>query len=155
MTDIEVRKADADDSRDIFEWRNDNLTRNMSRESSRVHWEQHAQWFAGTLENPERLMLICVDKSTNTKIGVVRFDFLNNGTQAEISINISPDARGKGYAKGCLRNGISYVANNNSNCKTIVAEIKKLNEGSKKSFEGIGFSLASEDEAFWQYQYRC
>ena len=37
-----IRKANEDDSRDIFDWRNDELTRHMSHTSDFVDWNGHS-----------------------------------------------------------------------------------------------------------------
>ncbi len=41
-----VRKANESDSRDIFDWRNDELTRQMSHTTDLVEWDGHSAWFA-------------------------------------------------------------------------------------------------------------
>ena len=63
---------------------------------------------------------------------------------ALISINLSPDSRGKNYAKPCLENAISYLKTNFINCNTLYAEIKKDNFPSIKTFEGLNFQLLEE-----------
>ena len=42
-----IRKANDDDSRDIFDWRNDELTRQMSHTSDFVDWNGHSGWCRG------------------------------------------------------------------------------------------------------------
>ena len=65
---IKVRKAELSDSKTIFEWRNDKLTREMSHTTDIVDWEGHSNWFASSLENENRLLLLCVDKNDLKKI---------------------------------------------------------------------------------------
>jgi len=38
-----IRKANENDSRDIFEWRNDELTRQISHTTDLVEWDGNAQ----------------------------------------------------------------------------------------------------------------
>ena len=151
---VTVREADLGDCIEVFEWRNDDLTRQMSRSSNVVHWEDHLRWYENSLANEDRLLLICESKGEvkNCKLGIVRFEFIDGASKAEISINLSPSKRGRGYAKVCLKKSISYMADTKPMCESIIAETKKINWASKRSFEQVGFNLVSEDSLFWQYE---
>jgi RimJ/RimL family protein N-acetyltransferase len=146
-----VKKARIDDSEDILNWRNDSLAREMFRSSDVVLQENHKEWFESTLKNKQRLLLICEDVSTAEKIGVIRLDLHKDQTEAEISLNISPQMRRKRYAKPCLEAALDYLLKTHPKCKKVIAEIKKINVGSKKSFEGVGFKMTSESDIFFQY----
>jgi RimJ/RimL family protein N-acetyltransferase len=148
---ITVRAADYRDSKDIFEWRNDELTRHMSHTTDFVQWDEHSRWFAASLTNKSRLLVICEEGETNSKIGIVRFDVDNE--RALISINLSPDMRGKGLAKKCLSEAIEFFKTFYPNVLYIDAEIKADNRGSKRSFESVGFVLATENGDVLYYQY--
>ncbi len=152
MVDIIVRHADLRDTKDVGDWRNDPITRAQSRNSGAVPWAQHVAWFENALGNESRLILICEDVPTHSKIGMVRFDFAVGSGETIISINLAPEMRGKGFAKPCLHQSISYMFTRKPNCNTIWADIKKDNLGSKRSFEGAGFSLASQDDTYWRYR---
>lgn len=138
---IGVRLAKPDDSKEIFEWRNNSLTLTMSHSSDRVEWEEHCKWFESTLINPNRFLLICEDK-LKAKIAVVRFDLEND--IATVSMNLSPYQRGKGYAKPCLNSSIEFIANKVKSLSAFLAEIKTTNLPSQKSFIGVGFELYKE-----------
>ena len=146
-----IRKANDDDSRDIFDWRNDELTRQMSHTSDFVDWNGHSGWFAASLTNKNRLILMCEEESTNEKVAMVRFDV--EGNRALISINLSPKMRGKQKAKGCLSDAISFFQKSYSNVRFIDAEIKSINIASQKSFIGVGFVLAKENADVLYYEY--
>ncbi len=154
MTNVIVRSADLSDCKEVFEWRNDAITRQMARSSEVVLWEDHLRWYESSLANEGRLLLICEGKGKNEhfKLGIVRFDFIDGARKSEVSINLSPTVRGKGYARNCLKKAISYMAKEKPNCKLVNADIKKINEVSKFLFEQVGFKLVSEDSLFWQYQ---
>jgi len=146
-----IRKANEDDSRDIFDWRNDELTRHMSHTSDFVDWNGHSGWFAASLINKNRLILMCEEESTNEKVAMVRFDI--EGNRALISINLSPKMRGKRKAKGCLSDAISFFKKTYSDVQFIDAEIKSINIASQKSFIGVGFVLLKEDGDVLYYEY--
>lgn len=152
---VNVRNAELSDCREVFEWRNDDISRQMARSSELVLWKNHLLWYENSLTNHNRLLLICESQIKRRKLGVVRFDFVESGLISEISINISPYARGKGYARECLKKAISYMVIERPECKLINADIKKINEVSKFAFEQVGFKLVSEDSLFWQYQFSC
>ena len=132
-----VRKVNDGDSIDIFDWRNDALTRQMSHKTDYVEWDRHSNWFSTSLTNENRLLIMCEKKDTLEKIAIVRFD-VDEG-RALVSINLNPNQRGKGLAKVCLVNSINYFLKYFSDTKKIVAEIKEDNIASQKTFLGIGF----------------
>ena len=146
-----VRKANESDSRDIFDWRNDELTRQMSHNSDLVEWDGHCAWFAASLANAKRLLVICEDEGNNEKLAIVRFDVENE--RALISINLFPQIRGKRKAKGCLRDAISFFQKHFSDVQFIDAEIKSTNIPSQQSFIGVGFELVKKEADVLYYEY--
>ncbi len=90
------RRAGEDDCRDLFEWRNDALTREMSLESDPVPFATHQVWFEKSLAQASRILAIA--EKEGQKIGMVRFDLTTPDT-ATISINLNPAWRGRGYGK--------------------------------------------------------
>lgn len=146
-----IRKANDDDRRNIFDWRNDELTSQMSHTSDFVDWNGHSDWFAASLANKNRLILMCEEEITNEKVAMVRFDV--EGDRALISINLSPKMRGKRKAKGCLSDAISFFQKSYSNVRFIDAEIKSVNVVSQKSFIGAGFVLTKESADVLYYEY--
>ena len=143
---IKIRLAQHNDSKVIFDWRNDKLTREMFLNSKRVEWEEHCKWFASRLQSNNHCLLMCYSgKSKN--IAVVRFDIDNDF--AKVSINLSPDERGKGFAPKCLLLAINFFEKKFLNVHKLIAEIKTSNIASKKSFEKVGFILDKEKEEFW------
>ncbi len=146
-----IRKANESDSRDIFDWCNDELTRQMSHTTDLVEWDGHSAWFAASLANTKRLLVICEDEATVEKVAIVRFYIEDE--RALISINLSPKVRGKRKAKGCLRDAISFFQKYFSDVRFIDAEIKPINIPSQQSFMGVGFVLVKEDADVFYYEY--
>ena len=145
------------DCQEVFEWRNDRITRLMSSTSEVVLWDDHLRWYECSLTSENRLLLICEakDKVNSCKLGIVRFDFVEDGRMSEISINLSPSVRGKGYGKECLKKAIFYMADEWPMCNLISAKVKKINETSKRVFEQVGFSVVAEDDVFWKFELPC
>lgn len=137
MEEIKIRSAKENDSKDIFEWRNDELTRQMSHTSEIIEWENHNRWFSNSLDSENRILLICED-DRNEKIAIIRFDI--SESNAIISINLNPNQRGKGIAKSCLIRSIEFFSIEYIEVKNLIAEIKEDNIASQKTFLGIGFT---------------
>ena len=146
-----LRKANQSDSKSIFEWRNDELTRQMSHTTDLIKWDEHCNWFTLSLADPNKLLVICEDEATNEKVAIVSFDV--KGARALISINVSPEFRGKGKAKTCLENSISFFETIHSSVKFISAEIKTINVVSQQSFLGVGFIFLKEIAGISYYEY--
>jgi len=132
---IKLRAAGKEDCNDIFNWANDPDTRKASFSGSAINYKTHCKWFQESLKNRQRTIFIGLDK-ISTKIGVVRLDKVSKYT-AEVSINIAPQMRGKGYAaklirlscRSCPFGGISFF----------IALIKKQNNISIQAFKKAGF----------------
>ena len=54
-------------SKDILDRRNDELTRQMSHTTDLVEWDGHSGWFASSLTNPNRLLVMCVKMKIQMK----------------------------------------------------------------------------------------
>ena len=137
MKEIKIRSAEENDSKDIFEWRNDELTRQMSHTSEIIEWENHSRWYLNSLKSENRILLICED-NRNEKIAIIRFDI--SESNAIISINLNPNQRGNGLAKSCLIGSIDFFSKEYIGIKNLIAEIKEDNVASQKTFLGIGFA---------------
>ncbi len=143
---IKLELATIEDSRDIYQWRNDPLTREMSINTQIVKISVHRKWFNSSLENKDRHLFMCVDINKN-KIGLVRFDI--EGDTGLVSINLNPNKRNQGLAKLCLKESIIKLQNCSPKIRILKAKIKKINYPSKKTFEGIGFKF------HYQYKNLC
>ena len=143
MVDINIRSAKENDSKDIFEWRNDELTRQMSHTSEIIEWENHNRWYSNSLDSEGRILLICEDDH-NEKIAIIRFDI--SELNAIISINLNPTQRGNGLAKSCLIRSIEFFSKEYIEIENLIAEIKEDNIASQKTFFGIGFTKYNSKE---------
>ena len=137
MVDVKIRSAKENDSKDIFEWRNDELTRQMSHTSEIIEWENHSRWYSNSLDSESRILLICED-DRKEKIAIIRFDI--SESNAVISINLNPTQRSKGLAKSCLIESIEFFSKEYIEIKNLIAEIKEENIASQKTFLSIGFT---------------
>ena len=90
MADIIIKKAKDEYSKDIWEWRNDKVTRKMSKNSAYITWDNHKRWFSEAIKDPNTLFYI--GKVGNISIGSIRFvkdqKCIDN---YYVNINISPN----------------------------------------------------------------
>ena len=136
MIEIKIRNAKENDTKDIFEWRNDEITREMSHSSEIIEWENHCKWFLSSLDSKNSVLLICEDNSSE-KIAIIRFDIFES--YSINSINLNPAQRGKGLSKSCLIRSIEFFSKEYIEIKNLIAEIKEDKIASQKTFLGIGF----------------
>lgn len=142
MTDIKFRFAGSEDSRDLFDWRNDEVTRQMSRNTDPVPWESHTTWYENALADPKRKILIA--ETPEGKVGMVRFDYQEEEGSAEININLNPEFRGKRLAQPVL-DGACDFAHSELKLSRIYAEIRTINIASIKIFERAGFEYLPQE----------
>lgn len=140
MTSLHLRRATMDDALEVLRWRNDPHTRAMSRDNSAVERQAHLDWFARAVESPDRLLLI--GEAAARPVGMVRFD--RDGEAWEVSINVAPDARGRGHGAGLLAAGLEAFAGLHP-AAHIHAVIKRENAASLRLFEGLGFRPSGAD----------
>ena len=70
------------------------------------------------------------------EIGYLRFSL--QGPEAEISISLDQNERGKGYGSASIRNGSELVLSTTL-ARRIIAHVKSSNIGSIASFQRAGF----------------
>lgn len=128
-------KATIQDARDIYEWRNDSLTRQMSLSSGELVWEEHLNWFENSLLNENRKIFIF--KIDGEKVGMGRVD--TDETHSVLSWMISPLARGRGIGKALVKKLTISVDGPKK------AIIKKSNITSIKIAEFAGFIETSRE----------
>ena len=142
-----IRKVNSSDCKDIFVWRNDNLTRKMSFNQSLISIENHDKWFNKILSDQNVVTYLGNDE--NFKIGICRFQIIEKKRIVEVSININPKFRNKGFAKILLEKSIQkFRLNFNYN---LFAKIKKNNTASIKIFRYAGFFKIKTDKDKFVY----
>ena len=137
---IKIRFANSEDNKSIFNWRNNNLTREMFFESEIINFKDHSNWFKETLANKNRKLYI--GEVNRKKIGVCRFDFNKKNSSSEVSINMNPKMRSLGLGKRFLFQCIEDYSNIEHH--ELSAKIKSKNKASLKIFNYVGFNIYSE-----------
>jgi UDP-2,4-diacetamido-2,4,6-trideoxy-beta-L-altropyranose hydrolase len=132
---LQMREATAEDSRQIWEWRNAPEIRATAVDASGIAWNSHQSWFARQLADPESIMLMGEDNGAG--IGVVRFNV--EGGNAHVSIFLAPSHPGRGFGHALLTAGQDWVAAHRSDVQRFYADVRPENRASIALFAGAGY----------------
>jgi RimJ/RimL family protein N-acetyltransferase len=145
--DFSFRDATIEDSSLIWQWRNDVLTRKMSRSIDEISFEEHEKWLYATFANKDRDLWFVKQEDLN--IGVVRFD-KRDLTTAEISINLNPEHRSKGYGSLIIAQASdAYLKKSPHLLTKILAYVRRDNPASIKSFLKAGYQDKGASDPLW------
>lgn len=145
--EVAVREATPDDRSVIWQWVNDPVTRENSFDSSRIPWSDHVAWFDRVMDDDKRVLLI---GETSRSVGVVRFDI--ESTHAVVSVNLAPEARGRGLGSQLIEAATNWFTARHPVC--VVAWIRPSNRPSVSAFEHAGYRHAGrehEDRLAYEY----
>lgn len=141
-----MRDATAQDSVELFEWRNEIGVRKFLHNQEPISESDHTSWLLNRLDSLAREPFWVFEAGSN-KIGIIRFDFKRELNYFAISIIINPSFRGKGYGKIILNKAIEKCLK--SNPKTnFHAEVHKDNITSKLLFLDAGFQEMTVENNF-------
>lgn len=138
MTDaptLIARPAMMADAALLFEWRNDEQTREHSRSTETVAWETHTRWLAVTLNNADRRLFL-VENAEGTPVGTVRWD-RESANAWEVSITIAPSHRGRRLARPLLEAGEKALAPERAT--HVIAAIHADNVASRRLFAAADY----------------
>ncbi len=99
---VRLRPATLEDAEQLFQWRNDPLTRAQSLQQQPVEWQTHLQWLQASLQNPDRQLYIAesaalAGQEQSLLLGTVRADKMDE--DYELSWTVAPEQRGKGWGR--------------------------------------------------------
>jgi UDP-2,4-diacetamido-2,4,6-trideoxy-beta-L-altropyranose hydrolase len=131
---VRLRRAVADDCRQVWLWRNDEATRAASFDTAPISFETHQPWFHESLQRPDRHMYIVL--ADGHEAGVVRLDVADAiGT---VSIYLSPAWRGRSVGPSALA-ALESIAFGPLGLRRIEARVKADNGASLAAFQKAGF----------------
>lgn len=136
---IGIRIVNESDSPKLFEWRNHQTIRAVSKNSALIAWTDHQSWFAKVQADKTRALLI--GEIDNEPVGIVRFD--QSGETALVSIYLIPDSGFKGQGRNLLLRAEEWLKTHHADIKTIKAEVFGANTTSQRLFAGVDYRLES------------
>ena len=130
-----LRPATAVDCDWLHAWRNHEQNRRHSNDTTSIDIHTHRQWFADSLRNPHRHLLIGLLGGVD--VAVVRLD--KDGARARISIYLKPGLTGQGLGSRTLLETSRWCRKTLPQTTCIEAEIQPANHASLRSFAKAGY----------------
>jgi UDP-2,4-diacetamido-2,4,6-trideoxy-beta-L-altropyranose hydrolase len=135
LPSLQLRPVREEDSRRIWEWRNEPGTTAASFSSDPIAWEDHVRWFGTKVADPQVRFYIA-SEAGGRSVGQIRFDL--GGSEAEVSVSLDVAFRGRGYGAALIRQASQKLFDETS-VETIHAYLKEANEASARAFHDAGF----------------
>jgi UDP-2,4-diacetamido-2,4,6-trideoxy-beta-L-altropyranose hydrolase len=132
---LQLRPATIDDARLLFAGRNAPSVRRWAVRPEEILWESHQAWFAASLCNPQRLLLIA--SAADGPVGVLRYD--RDQARAEVSIYLFEGRSGLGWGRVLLARGEAFVAALWPDLRFITAQVLADNQPSLSLFRRAGY----------------
>ncbi len=139
---VTLRLATEADCDAVWAWRNDPRNRQYSLDANEIPLQQHRDWFAKTLQLPQRQLLIAED--ARGSVGVLRFD-QEDEFSACVSIYLHPDRHGEAKGSALLHAGEQWMVKQHSQIQRFNALVLAQNVASQKLFIEMGYRLVSQD----------
>lgn len=142
----QIRQGRLEDSKRVWEIRNNFLNRQNSNEQDEIAYQNHEPWFTKKYFSGQdnHLYVIAVD---GLVVGYLRFDFEQGSYVA--SIALEPQYQGRGLGSALLTEGL----NQSNLAAPMTAQVKKFNPASFKLFQKCGFKIINEDNDNYFLQY--
>lgn len=133
---LSYRNAALVDSKMIYKWNTDPLTRSNSFNSNSFSFEEHHKWFRSKLTDLNAIFMIFTNQASND-VGMVRIDKTTGDWL--IGITIDEKSRGKGFSSEMISKASKVHYSNFA--QTIIAQIKNDNIASIKAFLKAGYKF--------------
>lgn len=136
-----IRKAQAEDMKEIYENSNEPEVRRISLSSETIKWEEHVKWFENIIKDPDTYFYVVYDR--DIFIGQVRFK-VEDKSSVIVSISLGKNGRGKGYSFDILKRASEIMKKENDKIESIIAYILPENTASIGLFEKSGYCKIGE-----------
>ena len=141
-TVLRLRKVCQADCQSLFAWANDPEVRQRSIHTSSISWDTHVAWFAHKQEDSNCLHFIA-ESVEGLPVGQIRFDIRTVETEqqeAEISLSLDVNQRGKGYGVLLITEGMTALFQS-APVRWAHAWVQPDNLPSQRAFLRAGFSF--------------
>jgi RimJ/RimL family protein N-acetyltransferase len=139
--DYEIREANFDDARRLYEWRTDPMSMAASHVQNEFSFDSHVEWLKRSLGMPSRKIYIVGPYQLSA--GMVRTDFADG--VHELSWIVAPRFRRSGHGNGIVKTVVTMLSGH------LRAEIKESNIASRKIAEHAGFALTRSEAGILYY----
>lgn len=140
MNQKSLRKVDTQDMERLYEWANEETTRNNSIQTHRIEPEEHRLWFYNKMKQCNCDMFIY--SVNEIPIGQIRLDYQEHC--GWISFSIDQRYRGQGHGLIILQLAELEVKKSRPGMIRLAGLVKKNNLPSQKIFEKMQYKLNIE-----------
>ena len=147
---ISLRKAGFIDIEFLWYLRNQQDVYTYSRTSRPVLWEEHVSWILPILLGLQKRELFII-QDERIPVGQIRLDWREDKKEAEVSISLLKEFRGKGIASCALAMIVKEVSKGRKGI-ILIAEIRRDNVASIALFEKFHFLKHGESGDFLSYR---
>ena len=133
---ITLRKADINDAKLLWRWRNEKMARKSAFNSEYISYDSHLKWFKNKLKDSNSFRYIALN-GDGIPVGQIRFDKLC-ANSLEVDVSVSKEHRGKGYGTELTKSGCRKIFDE-IKINKILARAKRSNVASIKAFSNSGF----------------
>lgn len=146
---VSVRPPRPEDAAVVLRWRNDPVTRAMSRTADPVSPERHADFWRRIGSDPD--LIYFMGETDGGPFGVIAFERIDG--EWEVSTHVGPEHRGRGLARSLVQEGIRAAFP--QGVPLLRAEIKAENTPSRRVFESLGFAPVATRDSLRIYERRA
>ena len=139
---LKLRQVNIGDKRNLFDWRNDVLTRKNSLNTEMVEWKNHCRWFENIVASHKLFFLL---EDNHVPVGQVRIDVIDG--IGVVNYSIAPDKRGLGYGKNILKLCEFRLREQNMNF-LLRGVVKRNNIASRKIFLSLNYTEQENENCF-------
>ncbi len=137
-----LRPVGAADAELLLAWANDDEVRRQSFDPAPIPHATHEVWLRARLADPQSLLLVAEDCSTNAPLGLIRFQV--EGPTATLSYQLAAEWRGRGLAAPLLLAGTEAVRACFAGLRRVQGQVLATNLASVRAFRRAGFARAAD-----------
>jgi len=141
---ISIRRVSLKDTEVLFEWANDENTREASFSPKKILLQDHKIWLQEKINSKDTEQYIFEDEN-RAPFAQIRFDYYKDQKHWEVDVSVSPGLRNKGLGKFVILEGCKKLAERKGEV-TVLARIKIENKASLEAFKKAGFILLEQGE---------
>ena len=144
---IEIRKANENDSPFLFELRNQPSTYQYAKNPRLVEWQEHIDWLEPILKGETQRHLFIIEFD-GQKAGQTRIDIEDK--EAEVNISLMPEFQGQGIAFVAIEKAMEKISQEQG-VKIFRAHVHQDNIASQKLFEKLGYQIETQEDVWIEY----
>ena len=140
MVDLHMIPVSQGHTYALWVWANDTATRRASGDRALIPWGEHVDWLQslnGTVDHQ-----VATDRDTGQPLGVIRLDFSDDKTEAQLSYCVAPEARGQQVGTQLVQ----WAMDTHANETQLFADVEPTNEYSAKIFLTLGWQVIPGDD---------